>query len=179
MISSGRSSQSTSHCALESPGRMFDLFVSIWSLGRQHRRRHRRRQSSQRPQADTHPPQGQYARLLLSKCRSAHSMHLWLSSGRRFKPKDGSCDAGWTGRPLDDTSLPDLELNADLVCCFPPSCTENADTVLQDSQAPRPRLRRSRSRWQAPQAPGRSRSRWWSAPPPVRLPPPPPAMPLG
>ena len=46
---------------------------------------------------------------------------------------------------------------------------ENADPVHQDSQAPRPRLGRTRSCRKAPQAPRRSWSRWWSAPPPVRL----------
>ena len=43
----------------------------------------------------------------------------------------------------------------------------NADTSIEDSQAPRPRITRSWTCRKAPQTSRRSWSCWWSAPPPV------------
>lgn len=46
---------------------------------------------------------------------------------------------------------------------------KNAHSALEDTQAPRPRLGRSRTSRKAPQASRRSWFGWWSAPPPVRF----------
>ena len=82
---------------------------------------------------------------------------------REIEGKEG---VGWAGSLVGRA---DEALTWNLRAHLSLASDSHVDPFLQHPQAPRPRLGRSRSCWQAPQAPRRSRSRRWPAPPQVRL----------
>lgn len=98
-----------------------------------------------------------------SRIQVASSQELSKSRSPSFSAQNVGFAAGWALEDQDGALIWTEADSGRFVLC-----RRHAYPPLEDPQAPRPRLRRSRSCRKAPQASRRSWSRWWSAPPPVR-----------